>query len=139
MTTADDHWPETLRRVVAALDFDLTREKIGTDTTKPTFLMCAVAPSDLSSLPALVATAVRAGVEIDRMVAAPGPAYDAPARSVRRALVTALNSDTAGGSQSPFVTGYKTAYRQELARVMWTAIADAPARRLEELARGPQA
>ena len=33
------------------------------------------------------------------------------------------------------VTGYKTAYRLELARVIWKAIADAPVRRLEELAR----
>lgn len=136
MTTADDHWPETLSRVTAALDFELTDQKIGAETTKPSFAMRAIAPSDVSNLPALVATAVYAGLEVDRLIALPGPgAFDAQARTVRQALVDALNNETPGGHRSPFVTGYKTAYRLELARVIWKAIADAPVRRLEELAR----
>ena len=52
-----------------------------------------------------------------------------------RALADALNTEAPGGARSPFVTGYKTAYRVELARVIWKAIADAPVRRLEDLAR----
>lgn len=133
MTTADDHWPETLQRVVAAMDFELADEKVGTDTTKPSFLMRVVSSANLSALPALVATAIHAGLEIDRRIAAPGPALDVQARNVRQALVDALNRE-AGGPRSPFVTGYTTAYRIELARVLWAAIADAPARRLQELA-----
>jgi len=136
MATADDHWPETLNRVAAILDFELSTEKIGANTTKPGFKMRALAPTDLSALPALVATAVRAGLEVDRLVSLPGPgAYDAQARKVRQALAEALNKEPPGGGRSPFVTGYKTAYRVELARVIWKAIADAPVRRLEELAR----
>jgi len=81
-----------------------------------------------------VATAVHAGLEIDRKIATPGPAYDAQARNVRQALVDALNREIPGSGRSPFVTGYATAYRIELARVLWTAIADAPRRRLQELA-----
>lgn len=55
---------------------------------------------------------------------------------MRQALVDALNKEPPGsGQRSPFVLGYKTAYRLELARVMWKAISDAPARRLQELAR----
>lgn len=136
MATADDHWPETLNRVTAALDFELTNKKIGAATTRPSFAMRTFAPSDLSALPALVATAVHAGLEIDRLIAVPGPgAFDAQARTVRLALAEALNMETPGADRSPFVTGYKTAYRVELARVIWKAIADAPVRRLEELAR----
>lgn len=134
MTTADDHWPETLQRVVAAMEFELTDEKVGADTTKPSFLMRAVSSANLSALPALVATAVHAGLEIDRKIAAPGPAFDAQARNVRQALADVLNKEAPGGVRSPFVTGYTTAYRIELARVLWAAIADAPARRLHELA-----
>lgn len=136
MANADDHWPETLNRVAAILDFKLTGEKIGANTTKPSFKMCAFAPSDLSALPALVATAVHAGLEVDRLISLPGPgAFDAQARKVRQALADALNTEAPGGARSPFVTGYKTAYRVELARVIWKAIADAPVRRLEDLAR----
>lgn len=133
MATADDHWPETLNRVAAILDFELTTEKIGANTTKPSFKMCAFAPSDLSTLPVMVETAVHAGLEIDRLISLPGPgAFDAQARKVRQALAEALNKEPPGAA---FVTGYKTAYRVELARVMWKAIADAPVRRLEDLAR----
>lgn len=134
MTTADDHWPETLKRVVAAMEFELTDEKVGADTTKPSFLMRSFANADFSALPALVATAIHAGMEIDRRIAAPGRSYDVQARKVRQALVEAMNKETAG-VRSPFVTGYATAYRIELARVIWAAISDAPARRLQELAR----
>ncbi len=137
MTTADDHWPATLERVTNALDFELTNEQLGAKTTQPSFLMRAIAPSDISNLPALVATAVHAALEIDRLIALPGPGgFDPKARSVRQALVDALNKEPPGsGQRSPFVLGYKTAYRLELARVIWKAIADAPARRLQELAR----
>jgi len=118
------------------LDFELTPEKIGANTTRPGFRMRAVAPSDLSALPALVATAVHAGIEVDRLISLPGPgAFDAPARKVRQALVDILNKEAPGGAPSPFAMGYKTAYRVELARVIWKAIADAPVRRLEDLAR----
>jgi hypothetical protein len=135
MTTADDHWPETLKRVVASMEFELTDEKIGVDTTKPSFLMRTFSTANLANLPALVATAVHAGLEVDRKIAATGPAYDAQARNVRQALVEALNREGPSSARSPFVTGYTTAYRIELARVLWGAISDAPARRLQELAR----
>ena len=136
MANADDHWPETLNRVAAILDFELTKEKIGANTTKPSFKMCACAPSDLSALPVLVATAVHAGLEVDRLISLPGPgAFDAQARKVRQALSEALNKEPPGAACSPFVTGYKTAYRVELARVIWKSISDAPVRRLEDLAR----
>ncbi len=136
MANADDHWPETLNRVAAILDFELTNEKLGANTTKPSFKMRAFAPSDLSAFPVMVETAVRAGLEIDRLISLPGPgAFDAQARKVRQALVEALNKEPPGAARSPFVTGYKTAYRVELTRVIWKAIADAPVRRLEDLAR----
>lgn len=136
MANADDHWQETLNRVAAILDFELTGEKIGANTTKPSFRMRAFAPSDLSALPVMVETAVLAGLEVDRLISLPGPgAFDAQARKVRQALAEALNKEPPGAARSPFVTGYKTAYRVELARVIWKAIADAPVRRLEDLAR----
>jgi hypothetical protein len=136
MANADDHWPETLNRVAAILDFKLTDEKIGANTTKPSLKMCAFAPADLSTLPALVATAVQAGMEVDRLISLPGPgAFDAQARKVRQALAESMNNEAPGPARSPFVMGYKTAYRVELARVIWKAIADAPVRRLEDLAR----
>ena len=135
MTTADDHWPETLQRVVATMEFELTTEKVGADTTRPSFLMRTTTTANLAALPALIATAVHAGLEMDRKIAAPGPAYDAQARNVRQALVEALNREAQSGARSPFVTGYTTAYRIELARILWAAISDAPSRRLQELAR----
>jgi hypothetical protein len=135
MTTADDHWPETLKRVVASLEFELTNDKIGVDTTRPSFLVRAFSTANLATLPALVATAVHAGLEVDRKIAATGPAFDAQARNLRQALVDALNREGPGGARSPFVMGYTAAYRIELARVLWGAISDAPARRLQELAR----
>ncbi len=137
MTTADDHWPATLERVTNALDFELTKEQVGVKTTQPSFLMRAVPPADISGLPALVATAVHAALEIDRAISLPAPSgLDPKARSVRQDLVDALNKEAPGAAQrSPFVMGYKTVYRLELARVMWKAISDAPARRLQELAR----
>lgn len=137
MTTADDHWPATLQRVTNALDFELTKEQVGAKTTQPRYLMQAIAPTDVSSLPALVATAVHAALEIDRQIALPGAeGLDSKARSIRQDLVDALNKEAPGAAQrSPFVMGYKTVYRLELARVIWKAIADAPARRLQELAR----
>lgn len=140
MTTADDHWPATLERVTNALDFELTDERIGVKTTQPSFLMRAVTAADISALPALVAIAVEAALEVDRLIALPGPGgFDPRARSVRQSLADALNKQTPGGHRSPFVAGYETAYRLELARVIWKAIADAPARRLQELARARSA
>lgn len=136
MANISDHWPQTLKRVATLLDFELTTEKISANTTKPSFKMRAYAQSDLSSLPALVETAVHAGIEVDRLIALPGGAgLDVEARIVRQNLADALNSDPSGAAFSPFVTGYKAAYRAELARVIWKAIADAPVRRLEDLAR----
>jgi hypothetical protein len=51
-----------------------------------------------------------------------------------------LTRSAIDGISAMFVTGYAAAYRLELARILWAGIADAPRRRLEEMARPrPQA
>ena len=127
MTTADDHWPATLARVTGALDFELAtgggsvQSKIRGDT---------------GQMPALISLAVQAAVQVDKRVAASDSAapVDRKAILARKDLSRAL----VDGVAAMFVTGYATAYRIELARILWAGIADAPRRRLEELA-GPRA
>ena len=57
-----------------------------------------------------------------------------PTTATELAAVRALSAATRDSAQGMFVPGYATAYRMELARILWTGIADAPRRRLEELA-----
>ena len=127
MTTADDHWPATLERVVGVLDFEIAPG----DGAKPAIR--SKIRGDISQLPALVNLAVHAAVELDRRVAAAEAAapVDRKAILVRKDLQRAL----ANGANAMFVAGYATAYRLELARILWAGIADAPRRRLEELAK----
>ena len=123
MTTADDHWPTTLERVTGALDFDVGPG--GSVRAKPR--------GDISQLPALVNLAVHAAIELDKRVGAsdPNAPVDRKAILARKDLRRALTD----GVAPMFVTGYATAYRLELARILWAGIADAPRRRLEEMAR----
>jgi hypothetical protein len=123
MTTADDHWPTTLERVVGALEFE--RAPTGATVAKPR--------GDISQLPALVNLAVHAAIQLDKRVAASDPAtpVDRKAILARKDMARAVMD----GQSAMFVTGYATAYRLELARILWTGIADAPRRRLEEMAR----
>lgn len=122
MTTADDHWPATLARVTGALDFELADGGVQ-----------AKVRGDTRQMPSLIALAVQAAVQVDKRVAASdsGPPVDRKAILARKDLSRALTD----GVAAPFVTGYATAYRLELARILWAGIADAPRRRLEELAR----
>jgi len=126
MTTADDHWPTTLERVVGALDFE--RAPDGATRAKPR--------GDISHLPALVNLAVHAAIELDKRVAASDTAAPVDRKAVlaRKDMARAVMD----GQSSTFITGYATAYRLELARILWAGIADAPRRRLEEMA-GPRA
>jgi len=123
MTTANDHWPTTLERVASALDFDLAPG--GGVRAKPR--------GDISQLPALVNLAVHAAIELDKRVAV----SDTNAPVDRKAVLARkdLSRALADGVAPMFVTGYATAYRLELARILWAGIADAPRRRLEEMAR----
>jgi len=128
MTTADDHWPTTLERVMSTLEFEIAA---GQD--KP-WLRSKIR-GDVSQLPALVNIAVHAAIELDKRVAlgdreAP---VDRKAILARQDLARAMVEKRAPA----FITGYATAYRVQLARILWTAIADAPRRRLEEMARRP--
>ncbi|WP_297514228.1 hypothetical protein [uncultured Caulobacter sp.] len=125
MTTADDHWPATLQRVVATLDFELAPGAKAETRAKLRL--------DVSELPALINLAVHAAIELDKRVAAGDgdPPVDRKAVLVRKDLSRALID----GVNPMFVTGYAAAYRLELARILWAGIADAPRRRLEELAR----
>ncbi len=127
MTTADDHWPATLERVVSTLDFEVAPG----GGTKPE--VRAKIRGDISELPALVNLAVHAAVELDKRVAASDPEapVDRKAILIRKDLARALID----GVNMVFVTGYAAAYRLELSRILWAGIADAPRRRLEEMAR----
>ena len=122
MTTANDHWPTTLERVASALDFDLA----------PGGGMRAKPRGDISQLPALVNLAVHAAIALDRRVAA----SDTEAPVDRKAILARKDLSRAmlDGLAATFITGYATAYRVELARILWAGIADAPRRRLEEMA-----
>lgn len=124
MTTADDHWPATLARVTGALDFELAP---GGGSVQ------AKIRGATNQMPALVSLAVQAAVQVDKRVAVSDDAapVDRKAILARKDLSRALLDDV----PTIFVTGYATAYRLELARILWAGIADAPRRRLEELAR----
>lgn len=127
MTTADDHWPATLERVTGVLDFEATPVAGGKSEVR------AKIRGDISHLPALVGLAAQAAVQLDKRVAAADtePPVDRKAVLARKDLVRSI----ADGVSAMFVTGYAAAYRLELARILWAGIADAPRRRLEELAR----
>jgi hypothetical protein len=130
MTTADDHWPATLERVTSALDFELA------PGAKPE--VRAKVRGDISQFPALVSLAVQAAIQLDKRVA--GADTEAPVD--RKAILARkdLTRSAIDGISAMFVTGYAAAYRLELARILWAGIADAPRRRLEEMARPrPQA
>lgn len=88
---------------------------------------------DISQLPALVGLAVQAALQVDKRVAASDTEtpVDRKAILARKDLSRAMTD----GRAAMFITGYATAYRLELARILWVGIADAPRRRLEELAR----
>lgn len=122
MTTADDHWPKTLQRVVGSLDFDHGSD--GDAVARPR--------GDIGQLPALVSLAVHAAIALDKRVAASdaNPPVDRKAILARKDMVRAMLDQR----PATFVTGYAAAYRVELARVLWAGIADAPRRRLEEMA-----
>ena len=130
MTTANDHWPATLQRVVATLDFELANK----DPAKPEIR--GKTRGDTGQLPALVSLAVKAALELDKRVGSSDSEapVDREAILARMDLVRALSAATRDSAQGMFVPGYATAYRMELARILWTGIADAPRRRLEELA-----
>lgn len=129
MTNADDHWPATLQRVVAALDFQLSCPEA------PTPVMTALPRDGIENLPSLVQTAVYAAIEIDQRVAGgqQGAPVDREARVARKNLIRALAAAHNGGSTA-FAVGYDAAYRLQLERVVWTVIADHPRLRIEELA-----
>jgi len=130
MNPADDHWPATLQRVVAALEFNLAAARGLTPA------MTSHPRGNLGALPALIQTAVDAAIEIDSWIAdeRQEAAIKRGAIVARKALVRALASEPPGSSHSPFTDGYAAAYRLELARAVWGAIADHPRRRLEDLA-----
>ncbi|WP_454715679.1 hypothetical protein [Caulobacter segnis] len=127
MTTADDHWPATLERVTGVLDFEATPVTGGKSEVR------AKIRGDISQLPALVGLAAQAAVQLDKRVAAADTEAPVDRKAVlaRKDLVRSI----ADGVSAMFVTGYAAAYRLELARILWAGIADAPRRRLEELAR----
>ncbi len=130
MTTADDHWPATLERVVSSLDFEMAND----DPVAPQIR--SKAKGDTRQLPALVSLAVQAALEVDKRVGAgdTGAPVDRKAILSRKDLVRALSATAHGGTHGMFIAGYAAAYRLELARILWAGIADAPRRRLEELA-----
>ncbi|MGH1558259.1 hypothetical protein ACRAWD_11550 [Caulobacter segnis] len=121
-----------MKRVVAAMEFELT-DKVGkaADTPSPAS-WCAQRRCRLfhPSRPGRDRHLRRHGESTAGSPPRAEPT-DAQARKVRQALVEAMNNEGAGRPLSPFVTGYAAAYRIELARVIWTAISDAPARRLQ--------
>jgi hypothetical protein len=130
MKPADDHWPATLQRVVASLEFRLA------DTRGLTPLMAAEPRFKLEALPALIQTAVHAAIEVDRWISGDGPdaKIDREAVVARKSLVRALAAEPPGSGRSPFTDGYAAAYRLQLSRAIWALIADHPRRRLEDLA-----
>lgn len=76
---------------------------------------------------------MQAALELDRRVAEEDaePPVDRKVILARKDFARAVTD----GAHSMLLTGYATAYRLELARILWVGIADAPRRRLEELAR----
>lgn len=130
MTTADDHWPATLQRVVATLHFKVA------DPRAMVPAMQVEVRQDVTVLPALIQTAVKATLELDSWIAV--ERMEAPVNReavlARKQLARALAAEPPGSVPSPFTTGYDVAYRLRLEQLIWAAIADHPRRRLEELA-----
>jgi hypothetical protein len=116
MTTADDHWPATLERVTSTIDFEIA--------PGPKRGVRAITRGDISQLPALVNLAVHAAIELDKRVAVDDreTPVDRKAILARKDMARAMLDDR----PASFITGYATAYRIQLARILWTGIADAP-------------
>lgn len=130
MTTADDHWPATLQRVVATLHFKVA------DPRAIVPAMQIEVRQDIHSLPTLIQTAVKATIELDSWIAVERMEVPVNREAVlaRKQLARAIAADPPGADQSPFTAGYDAAYRLRLEQLMWAAIADHPRRRLEEMA-----
>ncbi|MBI1683233.1 hypothetical protein [Caulobacter hibisci] len=131
MNEPDDQWSVTLQRGVASLDFQVTRDPaIGSP-------VMTGRPADMRGARAMVQAAALAAAEADRWVAVGSGDIPIPRDLVltRRDLAKAKAAEPAGSVTSPFTAGYAAVYRLELVRLLWAAISDAPARRLEELAR----
>jgi hypothetical protein len=131
MNEPDDQWSVTLQRGVASLDFQVARDPAVAAPVMTGLL------GDLRGARAMVQAAAMAAAEADRWVAAGSGDIPIPRALVltRRDLAKAKAAEPPGSTTSPFTAGYAAVYRLELARLLWAAISDAPARRLEELAR----
>lgn len=131
MNSPNDQWSVTLQRGVASLDFIISHDRAAGTTTMTS------AVGEMKGARALVKTAALAALEADRWVVAGTGDIPVPRALVltRRDLVNAKAAEPPGSAPSPFSEGYAAVYRMELARLLWDAIADAPPRRLDELAR----
>jgi hypothetical protein len=130
MSESNHHWKTVLQRGVAALDFQITSPPNASPT------MIAEPAPQKRALPVMVFHAVAAAAVVDSWVAGgEGEVLiDRPAILARQRLLSAKAAEPPGSTPSPFSTGYATAYRLELARLVWLAIIDHPSRRLEALA-----
>ncbi len=132
MMTANNHWPATLRRAVATLDFRMIDAKV----IHPK--MTSELRKDIHSLPSLIKTAVKAAIEMDDRVANERMESPVDRESIlaRKDLARALAAEPCGTARSPFTMGYDAAYRLRLEELVWKSIKDHPSLRLEELASG---
>jgi len=130
MSETNDHWKTVLQRGVTALDFQITSPPNALAT-----MVAAPAPQK-RALPVTVFYAVTAAAVVDSWVAGGDGEVliDRPAVLARQKLLNAKAAEPPGSTPSPFSLGYATAYRLELARLLWLAIIDHPGRRLEALA-----
>ena len=130
MSETNDHWKTVLQRGVAALDF-----RINSPPNAMPTMVGEPAPQK-HALPVMVYHAVGAACVVDGWVAAgEGEVLiDRPAILARQRLLRAKAAEPPGSTPSPFSTGYATAYNLELSRLVWLAIIDDPAQRLEKLA-----
>ena len=131
MSDTNDHWKTILQRGANALAFRITSPF---NAVKPT--MVAEPAPQKRALPVMVFHAVAAIALVDGWVAAEEGEIliDRPAILSRQKLLKAKAAEPPGSTQSPFSTGYATTYRLELSRLVWLAIIDDPASRLETLA-----
>jgi hypothetical protein len=130
MSESNEHWKTVLQRGVNALDFRITSPPNATPT------MIGEPAPQKRALPIMVYHAVAAAAVVDGWVAGgEGQVLiDRPAILARQRLLSAKAAEPPGSRPSPFSTGYATTYGLELARLLWLAIIDAPAERLEALA-----
>ena len=130
MSETNDHWKTVLQRGGAALAFRI----LNPSSAKPT--MIAEPAPQKRALPVMVYYAVAASAVVDGWVAGgEGQVLiDRPAILARQRLLNAKAAEPPGSMTSPFSTGYATVYKLELARLVWLAIIDDPAQRLEALA-----